>query len=224
MTDILTGKQSPSGRLPMTFPVKLRDAGSSANFPIDADTGVYFINRREDIGQKDVDRTVYAEDIYVGYRWFDKKGMAVSYPFGYGLSYTTFAYAEPSVKAAGDGFEASVKVTNTGKVAGKEVVQLYVSAPAGGLDKPVRELKAFAKTRELQPGESQVVTMKVDAYGLASFNEATSAWEAAAGDYTVAFGASSRDLRCTAPFALGAAKSWPANNVLAPQQPIQKLL
>ncbi len=224
VTDILTGKQSPSGRLPMTFPVKLRDAGSSANFPIDADTGVYFINRREDIGQKDVDRTVYAEDIYVGYRWFDKKGMAVSYPFGYGLSYTTFAYAEPSVKAAGDGFEASVKVTNTGKVAGKEVVQLYVSAPAGGLDKPVRELKAYAKTRELQPGESQVVTMKVDAYGLASFNEATSAWEAAAGDYTVAFGASSRDLRCTAPFALGAAKSWPANNVLAPQQPIQKLL
>ena len=224
VTDILTGKQSPSGRLPMTFPVKLRDAGSSANFPIDSDTGIYFVNRREDIGQKDVDRTVYAEDIYVGYRWFDKKNMAVSYPFGYGLSYTTFAYAEPSVKAAGDGFEASVKVTNTGKVAGKEVVQLYVSAPAGGLDKPVRELKAYAKTRELQPGESQVVTLKVDGYGLASFNEATSAWEAAAGEYTVAFGASSRDLRCTAPFSLGAAKSWPAHNVLAPQQPIQKLL
>ena len=224
VTDILTGKQSPSGRLPMTFPVNLRDAGSSANFPIDSDTGIYFVNRREDIGQKDVDRTVYAEDIYVGYRWFDKKDMAVSYPFGYGLSYTTFAYAEPSVKAAGDGFEASVKVTNTGGVAGKEVVQLYVSAPAGGLDKPVRELKAYAKTRELQPGESQVVTMKVDAYGLASFNEATSAWEAAAGEYTVAFGASSRDLRCTVPFTLGAAQSWPAHNVLAPQQPVQKLL
>ena len=224
VTDILTGKQSPSGRLPMTFPLKLRDAGSSANFPIDADTGVYFVNRREDIGQKDVDRTVYAEDIYVGYRWFDKKNMEVSYPFGYGLSYTAFAYAEPSVKAAGDGFEASVKVTNTGSVAGKEVVQLYVSAPAGGLDKPVRELKAYAKTRELQPGESQVVTLKVDGYGLASFNEATSAWEAAAGEYTVAFGASSRDLRCTAPFSLGAAKSWPAHDVLAPQQPVQKLL
>jgi len=224
VTDILTGKQSPSGRLPMTFPLKLRDAGSSANFPIDSDTGVYFVNRREDVGQKDVDRTVYAEDIYVGYRWFDKKGLEVSYPFGYGLSYTTFAYAEPSVKAAGDGFEASVKVTNTGSVAGKEVVQLYVSAPAGGLDKPVRELKAYAKTRELQPGESQVVTMKVDAYGLASFNEGTSAWEAAAGEYTVAFGASSRDLRCTAPFSLGAAQSWPVHDVLAPQQPIQKLL
>ena len=224
VTDILTGKQSPSGRLPMTFPVNLRDAGSSANFPIDADTGVYFLNRRENVGQKDVDQTVYAEDIYVGYRWFDKKGLEVSYPFGYGLSYTTFAYAEPSVKAAGDGFEASVKVTNTGSVAGKEVVQLYVSAPAGGLDKPVRELKAYVKTRELQPGESQVVTMKVDGYSLASFNEASSAWEAAAGDYTVAFAASSRDLRCTAPFSLAAAKSWPAHNVLGPQQPIQKLL
>ena len=224
VTDILTGKQSPSGRLPMTFPVNLRDAGSSANFPIDADTGIYFINRREDVGQKDVDRTVYAEDIYVGYRWFDKKNMAVSYPFGYGLSYTSFAYAEPSVKAAGDGFEASVKVTNTGSVAGKEVVQLYVSAPAGGLDKPVRELKAYAKTRELQPGESEVVTLKVDAYGLASFNEAASAWEAAAGDYTLAFGASSRDLRQTAAFTLAEGKSWPVNNVLAPQQPIQKLL
>ena len=224
VTDILTGKQSPSGRLPMTFPVNLRDAGSSANFPIDADTGVYFLNRRENVGQKDVDQTVYAEDIYVGYRWFDKKGLEVSYPFGYGLSYTSFAYAEPSVKAAGDGFEASVKVTNTGSVAGKEVVQLYVSAPAGDLDKPVRELKAYAKTRELKPGESEVVTLKVDGYGLASFNEATSAWEAAAGDYTVAFAASSRDLRCTVPFALAAAKSWPAHNVLAPQQPIQKLL
>ena len=224
VTDILTGKQSPSGRLPMTFPVRLTDAGSSSNFPIDADTGVYFINRREDIGQKDVDRTVYAEDIYVGYRWFDKKDLPVSYPFGYGLSYTTFAFEEPAVKAAGDGFEASVKVTNTGKVAGKEVVQLYVSAPAGGLDKPVRELKAYAKTRELAPGESQVVSLKVDAYGLASFNEAASAWEAAAGDYTVAFGANSRDLRCTVPFALSEAKSWPAHDVLAPKEPIQKLL
>ncbi|MBO7574936.1 MAG: glycoside hydrolase family 3 protein [Bacteroidales bacterium] len=224
VTDILTGKQSPSGRLPMTFPVNLRDAGSSANFPIDADTGVYFVNRRVDVGQKDVDRTVYAEDIYVGYRWFDKKDMAVSYPFGYGLSYTSFAYEAPSVKAAGDGFEASVKVTNTGSVAGKEVVQLYVSAPAGGLDKPVRELKAYAKTRELQPGESEVVTLKVDAYGLASFNEAASAWEAAAGDYAIAFGASSRDLRECVSFTLTEAKSWPVNNVLAPQQPIQKLL
>ena len=223
VTDILTGRKSPSGRLPMTFPVNLMDAGSSANFPIDADTGVYFINRREDIGQKDVDRTVYAEDIYVGYRWFDKKGMNVSYPFGYGLSYTSFQYANAAVKPAGDGFDATVEVTNTGAVAGKEVVQLYVSAPAGGLDKPVRELKAYAKTRELKPGETQTLTLHVDAYGLASFNEATSAWEAASGDYAVAFGASSRDLRATVPFTLAEAKSWPVHDVLAPKQAIPAL-
>jgi beta-glucosidase len=128
------------------------------------------------------------------------------------------------VQAEGDGFTASVKVTNTGSVAGKEVVQLYVSAPAGGLDKPVRELKAYAKTRELAPGESQVVTLKVDGYTLASFNEAASAWEAAAGDYTVAFSANSRDPRCTATFRLGAAKAWPVHDVLAPAGPVQKLL
>ena len=223
VTDILTGRQSPSGRLPMTFPVNLMDAGSSANFPIDSDTGVYFVNRREDIGQKDVDRTVYAEDIYVGYRWFDKKGLEVSYPFGYGLSYTSFAYGNASVKPAGDGFDASVEVTNTGAVTGKEVVQLYVSAPAGGLDKPVRELKAYAKTRELKPGESQTLTLHVDAYGLASFNESTSAWEAAPGEYAVAFGASSRDLRATVPFTLAEAKSWPVHDVLAPKQAIPAL-
>ncbi|MBQ5486540.1 MAG: glycoside hydrolase family 3 protein, partial [Bacteroidales bacterium] len=92
VTDILTGVESPSGKLPMTFPVNLMDAASSANFPIDADAGVYFLDRRKDIGQKDVDQTDYAEGIYVGYRWFDKQNLAVSYPFGYGLSYTCFEY------------------------------------------------------------------------------------------------------------------------------------
>ena len=222
--DILTGKQSPSGRLPMTCPVGLMDAGSSANFPIDADSGVYFTNHRENIGQKDVDYTVYAEDIYVGYRWFDKQDLPVSYPFGFGLSYTTFAFDKAAVVPAGDGFDASVEVTNTGSVPGKEVVQLYVSAPAGGLDKPVRELKAFVKTKELAPGESQQVTLHVDAYGLASFNEKNSAWEAAAGEYSVCFAENSRDVRASVPFSLGEAKSWPAHNVLAPQQAIEKLL
>jgi beta-glucosidase len=224
VTDILTGKQSPSGRLPMTFPVNLMDAGSSANFPIDADTGVYFVNRRVDIGQKDVDRTIYAEDIYVGYRWFDKKNLPVSYPFGYGLSYTSFAFDKAAVVPAGDGFDASVVVTNTGSVPGKEVVQLYVAAPSGGLDKPVRELKAYAKTRELKPGESETITLHVDAYGLASFNEKSSAWEAAAGEYNVCFAENSRDVRASVLFNLGEAKSWPVHDVLAPKQPIQKLL
>ena len=198
VTDILTGKQSPSGKLPMTFPLGLMDAASSANFPIDSDTGVYFTNRREDIGQKDVDQTDYAEGIYVGYRWFDKQNMAVSYPFGYGLSYTTFEYSEPVVENDGKTVKATVTVKNTGSVEGKEAVQLYVSAPAGSLDKPVQELKAYGKTKALKPGESQKVTLTLATADLASFDEARSAWVVDAGTYCFRFGASSRDIRCEA--------------------------
>ncbi|MBR3388542.1 MAG: glycoside hydrolase family 3 C-terminal domain-containing protein [Bacteroidales bacterium] len=213
VTDILTGKQSPSGKLPMTFPVNLMDAASSANFPIDATNEVYFTNRREDVGQKDVDVTKYEEGIYVGYRWFDKQNLKVSYPFGYGLSYTTFEYSDPAV--ANDGTKVTAKVTlkNTGSVAGKEAVQLYVSAPAGTLDKPVKELKAYAKTKELAPGESQELTLTFPTSELASFDEAASAWKVDAGTYTFQFGASSRDIRCTAT-ADAAAAETPAHPVL----------
>ena len=166
--------------------------------------------------QKDVDYTQYEEGIWVGYRHFVTREVAVSYPFGFGLSYTSFAYSKPVVKAAKDGFTASITVTNTGKVAGKEVVELYVSAPAGGLEKPARELKAFGKTKELQPGESQTLTLKVSAYELASFNEAASAWEAAAGKYNVQFGASVDDIKASASFSLKKALNWPVHNVLAP--------
>ncbi len=216
VTDILTGKQSPSGRLPMTFPVDLMDAGSSANFPIDADTGVYFTNRRVDIGQKDVDRTVYAEDIYVGYRWFDKQGLEVSYPFGFGLSYTSFEYSEPTVVNDGKTVTATVCVKNVGSVPGKEAVQLYVSAPAGTLDKPVKELKAYAKTAKLAPGESQTLTLTFPTSELASFDEEKSAWVVDAGTYSFLFGASSRDIRCTAQ-AEAAASEVPAHRVLLMQ-------
>ena len=216
VTDILTGKQSPSGKLPMTFPVNLMDAGSSANFPIDAADEVYFMNRREDVGKKDVDVTTYAEDIYVGYRWFDKKQLPVSYPFGYGLSYTTFEYSAPSVSNNGTTITAQVTVKNTGSVAGKEAVQLYVTAPAGKLDKPVRELKAYAKTKELAPGESQKLTLTFPTSELASFDEAASAWKVDAGTYNFQFGASSRDIRCSAT-AEAAASDIPAHRVLLVQ-------
>ena len=213
VTDILTGKQSPSGKLPMTFPVNLMDAGSSANFPIDSDTGVYFMNRREDTGEKDVDVTRYEEGIYVGYRWFDKHQMAVSYPFGYGLSYTSFRYELPMVANDGTSVMAFVNVTNVGQVAGKEAVQLYVSAPQGTLDKPVRELKAFAKTRELAPGETQTLTFSFPTSELASFDEEASAWKVDAGTYLFQFGASSRDIRCTATAEV-AASEVPVHRVL----------
>ena len=218
VADVLIGKVNPSGKLPMTFPVNFMDHPSSANFPYNYQQGA---SRAFSWGprqpQKDVDYTNYEEGIWVGYRHFVTRGVEVSYPFGFGLSYTTFAYSKPTVKAVDDGFQASITVTNTGSVAGKEVVELYVSAPAGGLDKPARELKAFAKTRELKPGESQTLTLKVSAYELASFNEAASAWEAAAGNYKVQFGASVDDIRSTAAFTLKKAQSWPVHNVLAPK-------
>ena len=217
VADVLTGKVNPSGKLPMTFPVNFMDHPSSANFPYNyqqtATRGFSWGPRQP---QKDVDYTNYEEGIWVGYRHFVTRDVEVSYPFGFGLSYTSFSYGKPVVKAGKDGFTATVTVKNTGKVAGKEVVELYVSAPAGGLDKPARELKAFGKTRELQPGESQTLTLQVTAYELASFNEASSAWEAAAGKYNVQFGASVDDIRCAAPFTLKKAQSWPVHNVLAP--------
>ena len=219
VADVLTGKVNPSGKLPMTFPINFMDHPSSANFPYNynnqnAARGGFGWGPRQP--QKDVDYTNYEEGIWVGYRHFVTRDVEVSYPFGFGLSYTSFAYSKPVVKAEKDGFTASVTVTNTGSKAGKEVVELYVSAPNGGLEKPARELKAFGKTRELKPGESQTLTMKVSAYELASFNEAASAWEAAAGNYTVAFGASVDDIRCSAPFKLAKAQTWPVHNVLAP--------
>ena len=213
VTDILTGVESPSGKLPMTFPVNLTDAASSSNFPIDATQDVYFMNRREDVGEKDVDQTDYAEGIYVGYRWFDKYSISVSYPFGFGLSYTSFEYTEPTVKNDGKNITATVRVKNVGDVAGKEAVQLYVSAPESRLDKPAKELKAFAKTGKLAPGESQVLTFTFPTSDLASFDEHASAWKVDAGTYTFQFGASSRDIRCTAA-AEAEASEIPVNRVL----------
>ena len=218
VADILLGKVNPSGKLPMTFPINFMDHPSSANFPYNYSGQQARFGWGPRVPQKDIDYTDYAEGIWVGYRHFVTRGVEVSYPFGYGLSYTTFAYSKPAVKAVADGFEATVTVTNNGSVAGREVVELYVSAPAGGLEKPTRELKAFAKTRLLAPGESQTLTMKVSAYELASFNEATSAWETAAGPYTICFGASATDIRATALYKQKAAQKWQVHNVLAPEK------
>ncbi len=198
VTDILTGKESPSGKLSMTFPVNLMDHGSSANFPIDADAGVYFLEKRPDLGVKDVDETKYEEGIYVGYRWFDKQNIPVSYPFGYGLSYTTFDYSDAAASLVDGNVKVSVKVTNSGSVAGKEAVQVYVSAPAGKLDKPVKELKGFAKTRKLAPGESQTVEVCFAAADMSSWDESKPGWLLDPGTYNILVGASSADIRATA--------------------------
>ena len=198
VADVLKGNASPSGKLPMTFPVNFEDHASSANFPIDEVANTNIINNvKTSFDRKNVDYTVYEEGIYVGYRWFDSNNVEVSYPFGYGLSYTTFEYSNPTIKTGKKETIVSVVVKNTGSYAGKEVVQLYVSAPAGSLDKPAQELKAFAKTAELQPGDSQVVTFVVNNEDLASFDEAQSAWVVDAGTYQFHIGASSRDIKAT---------------------------
>lgn len=196
VADVLKGKASPSGKLTMTFPVNFADHGSSANFPVDETANIDIMNNgKTDTDRRNVDYTVYEEGIFVGYRWFDSREMEVSYPFGYGLSYTTFEYLNPTIVQDSKETTVTVEIRNTGGHAGKEVVQLYVTAPKGSLEKPVRELKAFAKTDELRPGESQTVTLVVKNEDLASFDEAQSAWVVDEGTYNFLVGASSRDIK-----------------------------
>ena len=202
VADVLTGKVNPSGKLPMTFPLAYMDHPSSMNFPTGYErSGNSWWGPKEPV--KNVDFTDYAESIWVGYhftdyaesiwvgyRWFTTEGKNVSYPFGYGLSYTTFEYSKPSVKADKDGnLTATVTVTNTGSVAGKEVVEVYVAAP---------ELKAFDKTDLLQPGASQTLTFKITPYELASFNIDANQWETASGSYTLYFSKNANDTATSA--------------------------
>jgi beta-glucosidase len=194
VADVLKGTVNPSGKLPMTFPIAVMDHPSTKNFPYDYNpprVDHFFGNASEG---KNVAYTVYEEGIYVGYRYFTTAGKAVSYPFGYGLSYSTFECSGAKISQSGDEYTAIVTVKNTGDVAGKEVVQLYVSAPTGKLEKPVRELKAFVKTKELQPGESQKVSMKFLNYDLASYDEESQSWITDGGEYVAAFGVSVDDL------------------------------
>lgn len=217
VADILAGRLSPSGKLPMTWPVMLEDVASTKNFPQDG-LQIGFSDHHQDKfqGVRNVGYTLYEEDIYVGYRYFDSFNKNVSYPFGYGLSYTRFGYSQPTVADKGNAVEVSVTVKNTGERAGKEVVEVYVTAPKGSIEKPAQELKAFAKTRMLQPGESQTLTMTVEKRDLASFNEKASAWVADAGTYTFKVGASSRDIKGTATLRLKGMKEK-VHNVLQPK-------
>ncbi len=199
VADILTGKVCPSGKLTMTWPVAATDHPSTSNFPGQTD----FFTFEQMVGDNRPipghSYTNHDEDIYVGYRYFDTFQKAVAYPFGFGLSYTTFAFSNAKVRnLKNETIEVTVTVKNTGKVSGKEVAQVYVTAPKGSIEKPVHELKAFAKTRELKPGEQQVLTMQIPVRMLASFDEQNSQWLADGGQYDFHVGASSRDIRCTA--------------------------
>ena len=222
IADLLTGKVNPSGKLTMTWPIAATDHASTKNFPgnIDNYSLMQMVGSNRPIPGHAY--TNHEEDIYVGYRFFDTFNREVAYPFGYGLSYTTFEMSKPAVKVKGDVITVSATVKNTGSVSGKEVAQVYVQAPAGKLEKPVQELKAFAKTRELKPGESQTLTMTIPVRDLASFDEAGSQWLTEAGTYTFRLGFSSRDIQASLPLAL---KEYTekTTNALAPQQKLNLL-
>ncbi len=223
VADVLTGRQNPSGKLTMTWPIAATDHPSTANFPQEPD---YYNLSDKMYGQrmKGVNYTNHEEDIYVGYRYFDSFGHRVAYPFGYGLSYTDFAYSNPKAKKLkNEDIEVSVTVKNTGKRAGKEIVQVYVSAPTTAtMEKPSKELKAFAKTRNLNPGESQTLTMTIARRDLASFDEAKSQWLVDAGRYDFQIGASSADIRCHVSADVKA-YTEPVSNVLQPQRKLNVL-
>lgn len=199
VADILTGKVNPSGKLTMTWPIAATDHPSTANFAKEYD--MYTYKNMEGWGKGNipgVDFSNHEEDIYVGYRYFDTFKKDVAYPFGFGLSYTTFEMGKPSVKTNGKNIEVSVTIKNTGKVAGKQVAQVYVTAPKGAYEKPAKELKAFGKTRELKPGESQTLKMTLEKRDLASFDEANSQWKVDAGNYLFQVGTDVESIKGTA--------------------------
>ena len=224
ITDVLSGKVNPSGKLATTFPASYNDDPSAKNFPgkefpEKATTGMF--------GMKSVPAEVtYEEGIYVGYRYYNTFHVKPAYEFGYGLSYTNFNYGpvKLNVQTFNEKITASVTITNAGKFAGREIVQLYLSAPTNKLDKPSEELKAFAKTELLQPGKSQTITFTLNPKDLASFNSGTSSWIADAGKYTIKIGASSLNIKQSATFTL--AKEMvveKVNKALAPQSPINEM-
>ncbi|MBR6900034.1 MAG: glycoside hydrolase family 3 C-terminal domain-containing protein [Bacteroidales bacterium] len=222
VADILTGKVNPSGKLTMTWPIAAADHPSTQNFPGNLD----YYSYKDMVGNGSPipghHYTNHEEDIYVGYRFFDTFGRSVAYPFGYGLSYTTFEYGKATVNQKGEQIEVSVTIKNTGNRPGKEVAQVYVAAPKGTLEKPAKELKAFGKTRELQPGESQTLRMTLQLRDLASFDESQSAWVVDAGTYTFMVGANVCDIKSTATLKVGA-MTEKVSNALAPKVPLKRL-
>ncbi|MBR3442103.1 MAG: glycoside hydrolase family 3 C-terminal domain-containing protein [Bacteroidaceae bacterium] len=181
VVDVLTGRVNPSGRLPFSIPVKLEDCAAHS-FGAEAYPG-------------DGKTVVYKEDVLVGYRWHDTKRIAPRFPFGHGLSYTTFRYGKATVEKQGDDIAVTVPVRNTGSVAGKEVVQLYVGEDRPTVLRPQKELKAFQKVL-IQPGETQNVTLRLTpSEDFAFYDESSRSWQANRGTYTLYIGASSGDIR-----------------------------
>jgi beta-glucosidase len=190
---VLFGDVTPCGKLPQTFPVRVEDNPAYLNFP--GENG----------------KVYYGEGLFVGYRYYDKKRIAPLFPFGFGLSYTTFSYSPLRLSAQkinpDDTLQVSVAITNTGPRAGKEVVQLYVRDEQARLQRPEKELKAFAKVH-LEPGECKTVTLSIRREALAYCDDGAPEWAAEAGEFEVLVGASSQDIRAAATFVLTDSSRW----------------
>lgn len=203
VTDVLAGSVNPSGKLPMTFPVNLSDHASSANFPLNGgklDPMSFLLGTKDKPEEEKIrneDYTLYEEGIYVGYRHFDKANLEVSYPFGYGLSYTGFAFTSLEASVVNDSVMLEITLKNVGDFAGREVVQVYISKPESSVERPVNELKAFAKSSKLQPDETAVIKLSVPVADLRYWDEQTSAWALETGTYVIKVGASSRAIKLT---------------------------
>ena len=223
IADVLTGAVNPSGRLPMSWPVRYADVPSQ-NFPQvhvpERKNASWWHHKKGQrwYDQPNIDWTDYLEDIYIGYRYYSTFDVPVSYPFGYGLSYTTFAMDDLQVTAAKGGWTVSVTVTNTGNVPGKQVVQLY-TAPAAAGNYPVCELRGFAKTGELAPGQAETVRISLTPADLAYFDEGRSAWVTPAGTYGLMVGENVAQASLQA--SLEVKKEWTkaTHDVLHPSQP-----
>ena len=174
-------------------------------------------------GTRNVDYTLYQEGIFIGYRYYTSFQRPVSYPFGHGLSYTTFEYDEPEVIIRRNSMKVFVNITNTGSVAGREVAQLYAVTPESSLDKPALILADFAKTPLLEPGATCTVTFTVPFKALASFNSASSAWTMDAGSYILKVGSSCTDIRSEVAAVVGESYSWQAGDILEQQYPINEM-
>lgn len=191
---VLMGDANPSGKLPFTFPARLEDVPAHS-------VGEYISQR-----SKDVVDMKYNEGIFVGYRWADKqKKVKPLFPFGHGLSYTTFAYGKPvadkKVMSADDQISFTVTVKNTGDREGQEVVQLYISDKKSSLPRPVKELKGFKKVK-LAPGEEKEITFTIDKEALSYFDDAQHAWVAEPGKFEAVIAASAADIKGIVPFEL----------------------
>ena len=195
IADVLFGKVNPSGKLAETFPLKLIDTPAYINYP----------------GENSAVR--YGEGIFMGYRYYDTKQVPALFPFGYGMSYTTFDYQNPKVSSQTlrdvDGLTVSVDVTNTGKMAGKEVVQVYMHDHKSRLVRPPKELKGFAKV-ELKPGETKTVTVPLDFRAFAYYHPAYKQWITEDGEFDILIGASSTDIRCTQTVTLNSTLELPS--------------